>query len=212
MSNLQILSFSLGEQGTNCYIVSDKKKEEAVIIDPADAGEFLVEKVSQNELSVTKVVATHGHFEHLLAATYLQLSLKAPFFIHKKDEFLLKRLEESAKHFLGRDPGPKPKISGYLKEGQKIKIGELSIKVIHTPGHTPGSVTFLVENAAFVGDLVFAGGAVGRTDFKYANEKDLNESIGKIFDLPKETLILPGHGQSSVIAKEMEYRRAMGAN
>jgi glyoxylase-like metal-dependent hydrolase (beta-lactamase superfamily II) len=212
MSDLQILSFSLGEHGANCYIVADKAKKEAVIIDPADAGEFLVEKVSQYDLSVKRVLATHGHFDHILAATYLQLALDVPFYVHREDEFLVKRMKDSATHFLGRDPGPSPKVSGYIAGGDKINIGKLSIEIIDTPGHTPGSVTFLVENAAFVGDLIFAGGAVGRTDFKYANEEKLNSSIDKIFSLPKETLILPGHGQSSLVGKELEYHSVMSGS
>lgn len=206
-SKLHVQAFSLGKLETNCYIVSDKLSKEAIVIDPADAGEFIVEKVQQSKLLVKKIIATHGHFDHILAATYLQLTLDAPFLLHEKDVFLLDRMQESAIFFLGKDPGPKPIISGNLKDNLKIKIGNISLKVVHTPGHTPGSVSLLVDRVAFVGDLLFAEGGVGRTDFGYSDTNELQKSVAKILSLPANTTLYSGHGGETTVGREVEIRR-----
>lgn len=206
-NSLKVMSFSLGELSTNCYIVVDKKSAEAVIIDPADAGEFLVQKVLEKELKVKMIIATHGHFDHILAATYLQLALKVPFLIHKEDEFLLDRMQDSAIHFLGTDPGPKPTISANLKDGDSVSVGDISLDVIHTPGHTPGSISLLTGGKIFVGDLLFASGGVGRTDFKYSNNEKLKRSIKKILSFPKETMLLSGHGGPTLVGRESIFHK-----
>lgn len=203
---MDILSFGLGELGTNCYFVFERKSKKGIVIDPAEAGEFLVEKIVENGLEITKIIATHGHFDHVLAATYLQLTLDVPFYIHQKDEFLLKRMRKTARHFLGRDPGPEPKVSGHFHQGDEIEVGEISLKVVHTPGHTPGSVSLVSQDEVFVGDLLFSQGAVGRTDFSYSSHKDLKDSIKKILSLPDSTVIYPGHGDPTTVKEEKELR------
>lgn len=206
-NRLQVLTFTLGELSTNCYVVADKETRGAIIIDPADAGEYISEKIIEKELKAEKIIATHGHFDHLLAATHLQLALDIPFLIHKEDEFLLDRMQESAKHFLGRDPGPRPQVTANLQDGDEVRVGDITLKVIHTPGHTPGSITLHYKNTAFVGDVIFAQGGVGRTDFKYSNTNDLKESIDKILSLPKETLLLSGHGEATLAEKERQFHK-----
>jgi glyoxylase-like metal-dependent hydrolase (beta-lactamase superfamily II) len=206
MSSAKILTFRLGELQTNTYLIADEESRKAIILDPSDAGEYLVEKVNELRYKVEQIIATHGHFDHLLAATYLQLALKVPFFIHKRDEFLLERMQDTAKHFLGRDPGPKPTVSGYLNNKDKIKVGSIDFDIIETPGHTPGSISLLSDKEVFVGDLMFADGAVGRCDFKYSDPNLLSRSIKEILSLPKNLTIYPGHGEKTSIKKESKLR------
>jgi glyoxylase-like metal-dependent hydrolase (beta-lactamase superfamily II) len=189
--------------------VFDKETFEALIIDPGDDADYITRILSDEKLKPTKIIATHGHFDHLMAATELQLAYNIPFLIHEKDKFLVKRLNETARYFTGVKAGPPPKINKYLKKGEKIKLGDLSFKIIETPGHTPGSLSLYSrkEKLAFVGDLIFANGGVGRTDFSYSKTIDLQASVNKILKLPKDTMILAGHGPGTTVAEERRFHR-----
>jgi glyoxylase-like metal-dependent hydrolase (beta-lactamase superfamily II) len=137
------------------------------------------------------IVATHGHFDHIMAAYTLQRAYNIPFYIHEDDIFLLSRMQSSAEHFLGLknvDPPPVP---------TKIK----NLPFIHTPGHTPGSIClyFKKNNVLFSGDTIFADGAVGRTDHEYSDPAALSRSVKKILSYPAGTRILSGHGEESKI-------------
>jgi len=197
----KIKRFSVGQMASNAYVVWDET-DEAIIIDPGDDAGVISDFILQNNLTPKKIIATHGHFDHIMAVLELKLAFNIPFLIHKKDEFLVNRMQDSAKHFLKTDPGPNPKPDGYLKNNQKIKIGTSVYEIIHTPGHTPGSVSLINESAKviFVGDLIFADGYVGRTDFKYSNKADLKKSIRAVLKLPGEYKVLSGHGEETFIS------------
>ncbi len=191
---MKILKFPLGQLRTNCYILI--KTGYALIIDPADEGNFILQKINEVNAKLVGIIATHGHFDHIMAAGEVQLSFKVPFYIEKHDLFLVERLEETAEYFLGYKPAIiKPQKIKFLKEGD-LKIGPFEFKVIKTPGHTPGSCCFYFkdQNLAFVGDTIFKNG-VGRHDFSYSSKEKLFESIKKLKKLPKETIFLPGHGE-----------------
>ena len=127
------------------------------------------------------IMATHGHFDHILAAYALQLAYNIPFYMHEADAFLLKTMQSSAKHFLHIDVDPPPKLS---------EIHDLPF--IHTPGHTPGSIClyFKKEGVIFTGDTL-----LGRTDFAYSDKIAHARSVSTIFSLPPETKVYPGHGE-----------------
>ncbi len=196
---MKVIKLPLGELKANCYILA--KENKALIIDPADEGGFILEKLMQEKLQPLALLATHGHFDHVMAVGEIQLSFDIPFYIAKEDLFLIKRLEKTAEYFLGYRPGVlKPQKIKFLKEG-KIKIGPFEFEVIKTPGHTPGSVCFYFEkeNLAFVGDTIFKDG-IGRYDFSYSDKQKLFESIKKLQKLPRETIFLPGHGEDFKIS------------
>lgn len=202
---LKVVTLPLGLLDTNCYLVIDKQTSKAVIIDPSDEGDFIISQCQRENVVPNLILATHGHFDHILAATELKLAYKIPFFVNSQDNFLLKDMQKSAKHFLGREiVDPPPEIDGNLSEGDKIKIGKTHLKVLATPGHTPGSICLYAkeDNLVFVGDLIFAGGGLGRTDFSYSSHQDLTQSIAKIFKLPLKSTIYPGHGPSSTLKEE----------
>jgi glyoxylase-like metal-dependent hydrolase (beta-lactamase superfamily II) len=112
-----------------------------------------------------------------------------------------------AKKYLGFDAGPIPKVEKYLRSHEEIRLGELKLLIIHTPGHTPGSICLYHKNSQtlITGDLIFADGGVGRTDFPYSDLQKLNDSLNKIFKLPGNLIIYPGHGNSSLLEKEKNY-------
>lgn len=202
----------LGELQTNCYLLWDDESKEAVVIDAADDGIAISDEIEKLQLKPKYILATHGHFDHNLGALDLKLIYKIPFCASQKDWFLLERQQETAKHFLKMEikiPNLR-NIDIDLDKKNKLKIGNKIIKIIKTPGHTPGGLSFLVDNLLFSGDNIFEGGmVVGKTIFQYSSPKDLNNSIDKILKLPKETKILPGHENETSVEESRQYFKAV---
>lgn len=199
---LKIFTYSLGELGTNCYVVSNKK--ECLIIDPADSSEFIAEKIQEKNLTPKFIIATHGHFDHILGAVGLKLIFDIPFLINEADKFLVENMKKSGEHWLRREiKEPTVKIDGFLKDGEELKIGDEIFEIIETPGHTPGGICLYSKNnkIIFTGDLLFKGG-IGRYDFSYSSGKLLKESLNKIMNLPSETAVYSGHGEPITIGEE----------
>lgn len=204
---LEVVSLIVGQMQENCYLVFDNKSLETLIIDPGDDADYVERIIGDKKLIPVQIIATHGHFDHIMAVTELKLAYNIPFCIHQDDEFLVKNMKSSAKHFLGIETDPPPIIDEFLNPKSKIKIGDNYLKTIESPGHTPGSCCLYSkeENILFTGDLLFARGGVGRTDFSYSDTGKLKKSLKKIFKLPPETQILPGHGRSSTLLEEINH-------
>jgi len=209
---MEIEHLVVGQLQTNCYLVSCPKTKETVIIDPGDDGDFISRKILDLKLKPKLILATHGHFDHLLAVMELKLAFNIPFLMHKDDLFLLKRAKRTAEHFLGFEGWPElaekpPQVDRYLKEGDVVTFGEEKLKVIETPGHTPGGVCFFDKGILFSGDTLFCQG-VGRTDFSYCSYEDLMRSLKKLFKLPDKTVVYPGHGlETNLAAEKALFRR-----
>ncbi len=223
----KVLRLPVGQLATNCYLVIAGK--EALIIDPGDDADYIQRILNDEEVSLSKIIATHAHYDHILAVTELKLAYKVPFMMHQKDEFLLKEMARSAKYFSNIQTDAAPKVNEYLKDGMYIKIGHRSgrvfseprgslnqrsglegnckLKIIHTPGHTPGSISLYDKKnkALFVGDLIFAQGGVGRTDFRYSSIQNLTKSIESVLKLPDNTIVYSGHGDETTIKEYKEY-------
>ena len=190
------------------YLVACPRSKEAVIIDPAGEGERLSAMVEEEGVKVKYILNTHGHPDHVLANQSLKVLLNAPTCMHEVDDqfFSEKEVRKSAAKELGLPP-PDP-VDIRLKDGDVLEVGDLKIEVILTPGHTPGSVCFLVNGHLFTGDTLFVG-AVGRTDLTGASLDTLLKSLEeKLLALPKDTVIWPGHDYgetpTSTISREME--------
>lgn len=220
---MQIEQLVVGQLQANCYLVWDEKTSQAIIIDPGDDGDFIIRRIQDFNLEPKLVIATHGHFDHVLAVTELKLAFNIPFLIHRADLFLLNRAPRTAQFFTGVKSDPSLPADKFIKEGDIIKFGKESLKVIETPGHTPGSICLYQkrdtvhprggvapaahlggEGILFSGDTLFAQG-VGRTDFKYASKEQLEKSIEKLLKLPPETLVYPGHEETEII-EEIQKR------
>lgn len=199
---MKIQSFPLGELQANCYFLTQDK--DCVIIDAGDSADFILEEISRNNLNVKALISTHGHFDHVMAVGELQASLDVPFYISAKDRFLLDRVAETAKHFLGHVPAIIP-INGSKNLMQNsLQVTGFELQVYPTPGHTPGSVCIYLkeESCLFTGDTLFKDG-IGRYDFSYSDKKLLMTSINQLIEvLPEETLIYPGHGDPSTLGEE----------
>ena len=179
----------------NCYILVDEDTKDCVIIDAggdADKIEAAVESMGGNP---KYVLLTHGHFDHVGGVEEICSKYGIPFYISRADE---EYMEKDSSVF-----GTLPKASGYLKEGDTIKLGSYEIKVIETPGHTKGGLCFFVDNKVFTGDTLFQG-SVGRTDFPGGDMKEIIRSIkDKLLPLGDAVEVYPGHGPSSSIRFEI---------
>ena len=190
------------------YLVACPQTKEAVIIDPAGEEEKISALIEEEDVKVKYILNTHGHADHVLANQRLKQRLSAPTCMHELDDQFFSQKDarqESSKEF-GLLPSEPVDIK--LKDGNVLEVGTLKIEVIHTPGHTPGSVCYLVNGDLFTGDTLFVG-AVGRTDLKGASLETLLDSLEKkLLPLPVETIVWPGHDYgetpTSTIGREME--------
>ena len=192
-SKLRVEPLIVGPLFSNCYIVWDDSVNEGVVIDPGDDADIILKRVKELDISVSYILATHGHFDHVGAVMPLKRELKAEFLAHKGDFFFIENGESSARRW-GIDIEQPPKPDRFIEDGDKVKIGKLKLKVIHTPGHSPGSICVYwpEKKVLFTGDVVFNQG-VGRTDVPGGKGEELKESIRKISRLDVNHL-LPGHG------------------
>lgn len=190
-----------GPLGVNTYIVSDNGN--AVIFDAGGNEEEIEEYLGDNGLKPVALVNTHGHFDHIGAIHPLMEKYKLPFYMHKDDEFLLGQGKKVMQMY-GFGDMETPVITNQLEHGQTIELGGIKMEVIHTPGHTPGGCCFYIDGlkSVITGDTLFLE-SVGRTDFPYSSTQSLVDSINeRLFSLPAETVIYPGHGAKSTIGHE----------
>lgn len=206
--NWQIRSLPVGAMSTNCYFLSEKQNKKTLILDPGDEGDFLSEQILELQLQPQAIFFTHGHFDHVLGALPLWLNFSPralPVFLDQQDSKLYARATQTAQYFgaVGADPIiPVQKTKNWQKESWQKLFPDKKAEIIAAPGHTPGGAVLYFPNDrfAFVGDLLFADGNIGRSDFAYSDRQQLQKSVQKIKNLPPETLILPGHGEAFTLA------------
>ncbi len=191
----------VGPLAVNSYIIGCEQTRIGAVIDPGDEAEKIEQTIAQLNLQIKFILLTHGHIDHLAHLQRLQKKYQAKFLMHEADSFLLEHASSQAELFELPDPGH-PQPDAFLNDGDKITLGNLTISVLHTPGHSPGSVTFFVEDKLFVGDLIFSG-SIGRTDLPGGNFEQLIHSVNtKIFVLPDAVEIFPGHGTKTTVGFE----------
>lgn len=203
---MNIIPLGLGAFQTNCYLAFDEGTRECLIIDPADEADFISTTILENKLVPIGIILTHGHYDHCLAVLELKLIFNIPIYLHQADNFLYKNTDKSAKYHSKLNALKSPPADFFLEDNQTITFGESFLNVIHTPGHTPGSICLhsptITNPILFTGDTLFADG-IGRTDLSYSSKSDLKKSLQKIFNLPDTTLIYPGHESFAVPTSEL---------
>jgi len=194
-------SLIVGPAQANCYILGCEKTLQGVVIDPGGDGEKILQVVNRKGLDIRYVINTHGHADHTLANNLLKQKLPLELCIQEKDvPFLTDPNLNLSAMFL--TPFRSVPADRELKDGEKIKVGNLNLEIIHTPGHTPGSICLLLDKKLFTGDTLFAG-SVGRTDLPQGDAQLLQDSIrARILPLPDDLDIYPGHGPFSKIGIE----------
>lgn len=199
-----IYTLSLGSLDTNCYLIWCDQTYEALIIDPADSGDTISDKILELKLKPIAIVLTHAHFDHVLGLLETKLNFSVPIIIHQKDESLLEKTQASAQHWLQRSVDPSPPADKFVKQGDTIKYGQEQLKVIETPGHTPGSICLYDDQVIFTGDTLFKN-AIGRTDFSYSDPSEMKKSLKALFTLSGKLIVYPGHGITTTIKEEANY-------
>ncbi len=197
----------------NCTLLICGRSKKAAVIDPGGDVELLLDWVRREEAQVEAVLLTHGHLDHVGGAAELAAALGAPIWgPRQEDDFLLQGLPEQARYF-GFPYHPPLTPDRWLNDGETVTIGDLSLQVLHCPGHTPGHVVFFSaeEQLALVGDVLFKG-SIGRTDFPRGDHQTLLHSITrKLWPLGQDVRFIPGHGPMSTFGYEMRNNPFLGA-
>lgn len=192
----------VGEMQANCYILYEPEREDALAIDPGAEPELI--RLALDGRRLAGILLTHGHQDHIGAVRALR-SAEAPVYIHLGDAPMLENPNLSLAVMVG---GPQSQgAPDYILEEGGITLAGISVDVLHTPGHTPGSVCFLAGGALFSGDTLFASGGVGRTDFPGGDGRALSASIEKLMRLDESLRVYPGHGDETTIRAERRYHR-----
>ncbi|MDR0818563.1 MAG: MBL fold metallo-hydrolase [Oscillospiraceae bacterium] len=187
-----IKAFEVGAIQTNCYIVTDEKTLQCAVIDPGAESGTILNYIDDNKLSLTAVFITHGHFDHIMAVEELVAEHEIPVFIHAADASELKNL---------------PRVRNY-SDGDKVSVGGLTFEVIATPGHTPGGVCLMCEDALFTGDTLFKD-SCGRTDMDGGSMEVLLKSLKRLYELPGDYEVYPGHSDFSTLEHERKLNYYM---
>jgi glyoxylase-like metal-dependent hydrolase (beta-lactamase superfamily II) len=191
---VRVKSFIVGLLASNCYVVSDLKFE-AIIIDPGFETRKELEQITdyiyENSLKIRLIVNTHGHLDHISGNDLVQKKYECPICIHSRDAHFLGRLNEKYRII-------------HLKDGDFLDFGKDLLKVISTPGHTPGGISLVGENVVFTGDTLFSKG-IGRMDFSGGSKEDMKKSLIKLMSLPEKYVVYSGHGVSTTIGEEKNY-------
>ncbi|CAN5737986.1 MBL fold metallo-hydrolase [soil metagenome] len=200
----------VGPLACNCYVIGDPVGKEAIVIDPGDDAEELAGGIQARGLTVKAIVATHAHFDHIVAAGRLRELTGAPFLLHRADNPLLDWMQESGLIFLGAELPPPPEVDVEVAEGDKLAAGDVELAVLHTPGHSPGSICLVAEDAVFSGDTLFAG-SIGRTDLPGGDTQALLDGVEhKLFPLGGGLAVYPGHGPATTLERERRTNPFVG--
>jgi len=190
----------VGPLENNCYIIGDENTREALVVDPGDEPDRILEIIGENNLILKYIVCTHAHFDHIGVVNDIKKETDASVVLNAEDLFLYTNVKTQASLWgIEVESLPAPDI--FVSEGDTLKLGNLKFEIFHTPGHTPGGICLYGENILITGDTLFAD-SVGRTDLHGGDLEKLKSSFKRLMSLPDKTRVLPGHGPESTIGRE----------
>ncbi len=199
----------VGRVQCNCYVAGCEKTREGVIIDAGGDADIIIELVKRRGLTIKYYICTHAHFDHVEGLSDMMKHVKAPVLLHEADLPLYQDLPAQGAIF-GMTLEPAPACSHFIKDGDRLSFGEHEITVLHTPGHSPGSVSFQCGDVVFTGDTLFAG-SIGRTDLPGGSyEQLLSSAQEKLMSLPDGVKFYPGHGPSTTAGEEKKHNPYLG--
>lgn len=190
----------------NCWVIGSRRTGEGLCVDPGDQPDEILALARDLGVSIKLIVNSHGHIDHILGVGGVKAATGAPFLLHPGDLRIAAEGWKSAGRFLGYIPEAPPPPDAALAEGDVVEAGGVQLRVIHTPGHTPGSVSFYCQQAGalFSGDTLFQG-SIGRTDLPGGSyEQEISSILQRLLLLPDETVVLPGHMLETTIAREKQ--------
>ena len=204
---LQVRGVVVGLFRENCWIIGSRQRGEACVVDPGDEPETILALARDMGVHITRVVASHAHLDHIMAARAIVEATSAPFLLHQADQFIADNMPLAARMWLGQDVLPAPVPDAFPSDGDDLEVAGVTLRVLHTPGHTPGSVSLYAAEAGllFSGDTLFRE-SIGRTDLPGGDTQQILRSIAvSLFSLPDETRVLPGHMQETTIGHERAH-------
>ncbi len=194
----------VGPLEENSYIVGDEISKEAVVIDPGDEPDRILEIINDNGFNVRAVICTHGHFDHVGAVGDIKKATGASLLMHSDDTETYGMAKDQAALW-GYNVDDLPEPDGFLKEGDEVKVGGLVFRVMHSPGHSQGGICLYGEGVVFSGDTMFQG-SIGRTDFEGGDAGLIKKSIRqRLYKLDENALVITGHGPETTIGHEMRF-------
>ncbi len=194
---------TVGPFAMNAYLLWCDETNAALVIDPGDEIERIAQEIEREGLQPDRIILTHGHLDHVMFASAMQEKFQLELYMHREDVFLVENMNRQAARLGLMMPGlVAPRIDGYLAEDDTVTCGKQTLKILHGPGHSPGSIMLIGEDAAVVGDVLFQG-SIGRTDLPGGSYEVLLDSIRtKLLPLQDDVLVLPGHGETTTIGAE----------
>lgn len=196
----KIHTLVVGQLQTNCYIL--ESESDAILVDPGDEPERILRFLKDIGVRPNRIIATHTHFDHVLGVNAIRAKLGIPFLIHHDDLAMLESMQSRVRQIMGLNVSPPPRVDEFLADGDIVPFGKDVVKVIHTPGHSPGSISLSGSGFVFTGDALF-NQSIGRTDLPGGNLETLVNSItNRLFKLEDDTVVYPGHGPETSIGDE----------
>jgi hydroxyacylglutathione hydrolase len=203
-NELMVKGIVVGVFQENCWVIGSRRTREGIVIDPGDEAEKILALARDMGLNVKLIINSHAHIDHIMGVRDVQERTGAKFLLHPDDLEIARGMPRSAARFLGYEPPPPPEPDAPLADGDTVEVEGLQLKVIHVPGHTPGSVAYYANGLLFSGDTLFRG-SIGRTDLPGGSYPQIMSSIiDRLLVLPEETIVLPGHMQETQIGFERQ--------
>jgi glyoxylase-like metal-dependent hydrolase (beta-lactamase superfamily II) len=207
---MEISRLVVGPLQVNCFVVADEKTKEAIVIDPGDDAEDILKLINDRRLKVRYLINTHAHFDHVSANRALKQATGAELLLHEGDAPMLATVSQNARMF-GMTSPSSPPADRYVKHGDVITAGDVALKVLHTPGHSPGGICLLGDGMVFTGDALFEG-SIGRTDLPGGDLMTLIHAIKQnLLTLPDDTRVFCGHGPATTIGEERKENPFLNA-
>jgi len=204
VSEVIVRGIVVGVFAENAWVIGNRRTGEAIAIDPGDQPEEILAMARDMGVTIQLIANSHAHIDHILGVRGVQAATGAKFLLHQGDLAIARNAAGTAAGFLGRPVDPPPDPDAYPADGDEIDVDGVKLKVIHTPGHTPGSLSFYTEGMLFSGDTLFQG-SIGRTDLPGGDyDQEMASIVDKLLTLPDDTVVLPGHMRETRIGFERQ--------
>jgi glyoxylase-like metal-dependent hydrolase (beta-lactamase superfamily II) len=204
VQELMVRGIVVGAFQENCWVIGNRRSREAICVDPGDEPGEILAMAREMGVSIKYIANSHGHIDHVLGVAGIREATGARFLLHPADAEMVRNTSESAKRWMGAEIPNPPPPDAPLADGDEIDIDGVKLHVLHTPGHTPGSVCFYANGVVFAGDTLFAG-SIGRTDLPGGDyDQEMGSIVERLLALPDDTIVLPGHMDQTTIGQERQ--------
>ena len=204
VNEIMVRGIVVGSFAENCWVIGSRRTGEGICIDPGDQADDILALAKDMGVTIKLIANSHAHIDHILGVRGVQQATNAKFLLHPQDLEIARGSAQMAEQMLGKSIEPPPDPDRLLADGDEVEVDGLKLQVIHTPGHTQGSIAFYTEGMLFSGDTLFRG-SIGRTDLPGGNhQQEMASIVDKLMTLPDDTVVLPGHMQETSVGQERQ--------